>query len=107
MLNCPLVSWDVYFIGISRVNMWVFGDKAWVGLLLTQTRWAEWPPPTLLGFYDSMNSWLNPWWKELKAAEFFLYNPNDRSTFLYSDCPEVDSTIMFQSDRFPLTECPH
>jgi len=44
MLNCPLVSWDG---GISRVNMWNYGDRGWVGLLSVQTRWAEWPPSAL------------------------------------------------------------
>ena len=33
MLNCPLVSG-----GVSRVNTWGSGDRAWVGLWLMQTR---------------------------------------------------------------------
>ena len=31
--------------------MWGYGDRAWVGLLLVQAQWAEWPPSALL---DSM-----------------------------------------------------
>ena len=42
--------------GISRVNMWGYGDKAWVGLWSVQTRWAKWPLSALWGFYDSMIS---------------------------------------------------
>ena len=33
MLNCPLVLG-----GLARVNAWVYGDRAWVGLWLVQTR---------------------------------------------------------------------
>jgi len=33
--------------GISRVNMWGYGEWAWVGLLLVQTQWAKWPPSEL------------------------------------------------------------
>jgi len=40
--------------GISRLNMWGYGNRAWVVLLLVQSRWAEWPPSVLEGFYDSM-----------------------------------------------------
>ena len=33
MLNCPLVSG-----GLARVNEWVYGDRAWMGLWSVQTR---------------------------------------------------------------------
>ena len=36
------VSW-----GVSRVNMWSYGDTAWVRLCSVQTRWAKWPPSAL------------------------------------------------------------
>jgi len=42
MLNCPLVSG-----GLARVNAWSYGDSAWAGLWLVQTRWAKWPPSAL------------------------------------------------------------
>ena len=29
--------------GTSRINMWGYGDRAWVGLWLVQARWAKWP----------------------------------------------------------------
>jgi len=42
VLNCPFVSG-----GLARVNVWGYGDRAWVGLWLVQSRWAEWPPSAL------------------------------------------------------------
>ena len=33
--------------GTSKVNMWGYGDRAWVGLLSVQTQWAECPPSAL------------------------------------------------------------
>ena len=42
------------FGGIRRVNVRGYGNRAWVGLWSGQTRWAEWPPSVLQGFYDSM-----------------------------------------------------
>ena len=45
MLNCPSVSG-----GLASVIAWGYG--VWVGLLSVQTRWAEWPPSALWGFYD-------------------------------------------------------
>ena len=66
VLRFPLITqkWTVRWIGhaklplsvrrISRVNTWGYRDRAWVGLLLAQARWAKWPPSALSGFYDSM-----------------------------------------------------
>ena len=36
----------------NRVNKWGYGNGDWVGFWLVQTRWAEWPPSALSGFYD-------------------------------------------------------
>ena len=59
MLNCSLVSKDVWVRwighaklplsvrGTSRVNMWSYENRAWVGLWLVQTRWVKWPPSVL------------------------------------------------------------
>ena len=39
--------------GTSRVNMWGYRVRVWVGLLLVQVRWAEWPHSALKGFYET------------------------------------------------------
>ena len=31
----------------SRIDMWGYGDRVWVGLWSVLTRWAEWPPSAL------------------------------------------------------------
>ena len=50
------VSWIGYgklphVRGISWVNVWGYGIRAWMGLRSVQTRWAVWPP---LHYRDSM-----------------------------------------------------